>query len=83
MAVRSAHSRQGDDSVWFGIEYLFGMWGENLNPRSPDTSFLAAVGRKLRRGARGARSFLSFWRPGFLLSRTCTSTTTHRMSARD
>ena len=31
---------QGDDSVWFGIEYLFGMWGENLNPGSADTSFL-------------------------------------------
>ena len=31
---------QGDDSVWFGIEYLFGMWGENLNPGSADSSFL-------------------------------------------
>ena len=31
---------QGDDSVWFGIEYLFGMWGENLNPHSTDSSFL-------------------------------------------
>jgi predicted RecB family nuclease len=30
----------GEDSVWFGIEYLFGMWGENLNPTDPDTSFL-------------------------------------------
>ena len=31
---------QGDDSVWFGIEYLFGMWGENLNPDGEDSSFL-------------------------------------------
>lgn len=31
---------QGDDSVWFGIEYLFGLWGDNLNPEGPDTSFL-------------------------------------------
>jgi uncharacterized protein len=31
---------EGDDSVWFGIEYLFGMWGENLNPGSADSSFL-------------------------------------------
>jgi uncharacterized protein len=26
----------GDESVWFGIEYLFGLWGENLNPESSD-----------------------------------------------
>jgi uncharacterized protein len=30
----------GEDSVWFGIEYLFGLWGENLNLEGPDTSFL-------------------------------------------
>ena len=30
----------GEDSVWFGIEYLFGLWGENLNPDGPDTSYL-------------------------------------------
>jgi uncharacterized protein len=30
----------GEDSVWFGIEYLFGLWGENLNLDGPDTSFL-------------------------------------------
>jgi len=26
----------GDESVWFGIEYLFGLWGDNLNPDSSD-----------------------------------------------
>lgn len=31
---------QGDDSVWFGIEYLFGLWGDNLNPEGEDSSFL-------------------------------------------
>jgi uncharacterized protein len=31
---------QGDDSVWFGIEYLFGLWGTGLNPAGADTSFL-------------------------------------------
>jgi uncharacterized protein len=30
----------GEDSVWFGIEYLFGLWGENVNPGTSDTSFL-------------------------------------------
>ena len=30
---------QGDESVWFGIEYLFGMWGENLSG-SADDKFL-------------------------------------------
>lgn len=26
----------GDESVWFGIEYLFGLWGEGLTPGSDD-----------------------------------------------
>ena len=26
----------GDESVWFGIEYLFGLWGEGMTPGSDD-----------------------------------------------
>ena len=31
---------EGEDSVWFGIEYLFGLWGTGLNPAGADASFL-------------------------------------------
>ncbi len=29
----------GDESVWFGIEYLFGMWGEGLPSSQPGDKF--------------------------------------------
>lgn len=30
----------GDQSVWFGIEYLFGLWGENLGEEGSSEKFL-------------------------------------------
>ncbi len=31
---------KGDESVWFGIEYLFGMWGDALPGAQPDDKFV-------------------------------------------
>jgi uncharacterized protein len=33
-------SPTGAEDVWFGIEYLFGLWGTDIHPAGPDTSFL-------------------------------------------
>ncbi|MCF8548513.1 MAG: ribonuclease H-like domain-containing protein [Pontimonas sp.] len=49
----------GDDSVWFGIEYLFGMWGEDLNPGSADTSFLPLWAETFEQEREALETFLS------------------------
>ena len=35
-----AGSPKSGGPVWFGIDYLFGVWGENVNPEGTDPSFL-------------------------------------------
>lgn len=50
---------QGDDSVWFGIEYLFGMWGEDLNPTSADSSFLPLWAETFEQERAALDAFLS------------------------
>ena len=55
-----------DDSVWFGIEYLFGMWGENLNPTEPDTSFLPLWAESFDEEREVLESFLELLEARFL-----------------
>ena len=56
----------GDDSVWFGIEYLFGMWGENLNPDSPEASFLPLWAESFDEERAVLESFLELLEARFL-----------------
>ena len=55
-----------DDSVWFGIEYLFGMWGENLNPDAPETSFLPLWAESFDEEREVFQSFLELLEARFL-----------------
>jgi len=56
----------GDDSVWFGIEYLFGMWGENLNPDAPEASFLPLWAESFDEERAVLESFLELLEARFL-----------------
>ena len=56
----------GDDSVWFGIEYLFGMWGENLNPDAPEASFLPLWAESFDEERAVLESFLALLEARFL-----------------
>ena len=55
-----------DDSVWFGIEYLFGMWGENLNPDAPEASFLPLWAESFDEERAVLESFLELLEARFL-----------------
>ena len=56
----------GDDPVWFGIEYLFGMWGENLNPDAPEASFLPLWAESFDEERAVLESFLELLEARFL-----------------
>ena len=56
----------GDDPVWFGIEYLFGMWGENLNPDAPEASFLPLWAESFDEERAVLESFLGLLEARFL-----------------
>ena len=56
----------GDDSVWFGIEYLFGIWGENLNPDAPEASFLPLWAESFDEERAVLESFLELLEARFL-----------------
>jgi uncharacterized protein len=56
----------GDDSVWFGIEYLFGMWGENLNPDATEASFLPLWAESFDEERAVLESFLELLEARFL-----------------
>ncbi|MEY2900138.1 MAG: hypothetical protein RL247_304 [Actinomycetota bacterium] len=47
----------GDDAVWFGIEYLFGMWGQGLGSGT-DYSFLPLWAESFDEERRALESFL-------------------------
>lgn len=55
-----------DDSVWFGVEYLFGMWGENLNPDAPEASFLPLWAESFDEERAVLESFLELLEARFL-----------------
>ena len=55
-----------DDSVWFGIEYLFGMRGENLNPDAPEASFLPLWAESFDEERAVLESFLELLEARFL-----------------
>ena len=55
-----------DDSVWFGIEYLFGMRGENLNPDAPEASFLPLWAESFDEERAVLESFLGLLEARFL-----------------